>query len=417
MRVSSALLVVILAALGLRILFILYFGIPPAVLDAHEYDVMAKNILAGRALDAPVAGEPELPIRVPVYGCFVAAIYGASATSQMAVVGAQILASTLLCALVFYLSWRYLRDTWAAFTGALLLALHLPSAVHCGVLYSDTLFALLLGVSFLVILRLLERLSIPWAVATGLILGLTTLCKAAAQMIIVLVILLIFLAKETPMRRKAALSAVALAGFLAVMAPWVIRNYVRHDAFVPTGTLFGFNFLTGNYEELVPPKGIVRPALSAEMLRKADGMNWIAKNRYFADEGKRIFIQNLPDLPRRAILKTAIIFIDYPRLSLINNIAYNAVIGPKWAITIVWAGVLQNSLYVLLALAAVFSCRGASGRIVLLTVFLLLYFWAGYVLTRSLSRYSISLYPYLCLFAGCTLSRRLGYWRQTRASS
>jgi len=417
MKTGSALLVIILAALGARVLFVWYFGIPPAFLDAHEYDVMAKNILAGRALDAPVAGEPELPIRVPVYGYFIAASYKALGASQMAVVGAQILVSTLLSALVFYVGWRYLRDKWAAFIGALLLALHLPSIVHCGVLYPDTLFAMLLGVSFLTLLKLLERQSMPWAIAAGLILGLTTLCKAAAQMIIVLAILLVFLTKGASMRRRVALSAVALAGFLTVMAPWAIRNYIRYDAFVPTGTLLGFNLLTGNYEELVPPKGVVRPALPAEMLRKAERMNWVEKNNYFRREGKRVFIENLSDFPRRAILKTGIIFADYPRLSLINNIAYDSVISPRRAQMIVWTGVLQNSLYALLALAAVFSCRVASGRVVLLTILLLLYFWAGYVLTRSLSRYSISLYPYVCLFAGCTLSRWLGYYREAGASS
>jgi len=148
--------------------------------------------------------------------------------------------------------------------------------------------------------------------------------------------------------------------------------------------------------------------LSPEMLKKVEKMNWIEKNDYFIREGKRVFVENLSDLPRRVLLNTVIIFVDYPRLSLINNIGYDSVIGPRRAQAIVWTSVLQNSLYLLLALGAVFSCRGASRRVVLLTVLLLLYFWAGYVLTRSLSRYSISLYPYVCIFSGCTLSRWLG---------
>ena len=407
MKAKSGLLIVALVALLMRALFVLFFGVPPALLDAQEYKIMAENILAGQALDAPRVGEPDLPIRVPLYGYFIALVYRAFGVSEKAVVVVQILVSTLLSVLVFSLGRRYFDDDWAAFTGAMLLALHLPSIVHCGVLYPDTLFALLVGVSFFTILRLLERKTIYWAIATGLILGVSTLCKAAAQLVIILVIFLVFLMAKTSMRRRAALSAAALAAFLAVMAPWVIRNYVRFDAFVPTGTLFGFNFLTGAHEELTPPKGIAKPALSPEMLKEAEGMNWVEKDSYFLEEGKRMFIKNLSDLPRRATLKTGIIFIDYPRLSLIDNIAYDSVIGPRWARTIVWTGVLQNSLYVLLALAAAFSCRNTSGRIVLLTILLLLYFWAGYVLTRSLSRYSIPLYPFICLFAGCALSRWL----------
>jgi len=145
------------------------------------------------------------------------------------------------------------------------------------------------------------------------------------------------------------------------------------------------------------------------MLKNTEEMNWIEKNDYFIREGKRVFVENLSDLPRRVLLKTGIIFVDYPMLSLINNIGYYSVIGPRRAQAIVWTSVFQNSLYVLLALGAVFSCRGACRRVVLLTMLLLLYFWAGYVVTRSLSRYSISLYPYVCIFSGWTLSRWLGF--------
>lgn len=409
MKTSWALLIVFLAGFTARMLFVWIFGIPPAILDGHEYDVMARNIIAGRALDTAPASEPDLPIRVPLYGFFVAAIYTIFGTSLMAVVVAQILASTILSLLVFHLGRRCFKNAWSAFAGALLLALHLPSVVHCGVLYPDTLFALLLCVSFLTILRLLETFNIPWAIVAGLMLGLTTLCKEAAQLFVVLVVILVFFAKAPSMRRRTALSAAVLAGFLAVMAPWTIRNCVRYHAFVPTGTLSGFNFLTGNYRELLPPGSVPKSLLPPDILKKSEEMNWIDKNDYFIREGKRVFIENLSDLPRRVLLKTGIIFVDYPRLSLTNNIGYDSVIGPRRAQAIVWAGVLQNSLYVLLALGAVFSCRGASRRVVLLAVLLLFYFWAGYVLTRSLSRYSISLYPLVCIFSGCTLSRWLGF--------
>jgi len=410
-NVKAAFWVVILASLVVRALFVLIFGMPPPILDAHEYDVMARNILAGRELDARPAGEPALPIRVPLYGYFVALVYWAFGAHPNAVVGVQIVLSTLLSALVFYLALRYCGDGWGAFAAAMLFAFHLPSAIHCGVLYPDTLFALLVGMSVVVTLRLLETATWPWALLTGSVLGLATLCKAAGQLMIALVVLLIFVGTKLSLKRRASLAVLAIVGFLVVMSPWVLRNYVKYNAFVPTGTLFGFNFMTGNYEELVPPEGVAKPALPPEMFKKAASMNWIEKDRYFTSQGVHIFVRNLSGLPRRALLKTGIILIDYPRLSLLNNIGYYTTIRPVLRPVIVWAGVVENSLYVLLALGAIVFCRSADRRLVMLVVLLMLYFLSGYILTRALSRYSLVLYPYICLFAGCVLSRLRVGWR------
>ena len=110
MKAKSGLLIVALVALLMRALFVLFFGVPPALLDAQEYKIMAENILAGQALDAPRVGEPDLPIRVPLYGYFIALVYRAFGVSEKAVVVVQILVSTLLSVLVrpeqgAYLAW------------------------------------------------------------------------------------------------------------------------------------------------------------------------------------------------------------------------------------------------------------------------------------------------------------------------
>lgn len=405
MSTRAALLLIFLTSLLVRGLFVWVFGIPPVIMDGHEYDVMAKNILAGNPLDRQPPGEAEFPIRVPLYGYFVALVYRAFGAFPSAVVGVQIVLSTLLSALVFYLGLRYLGDRWAAFAAAMLLSLHLPSAIHCGVLYPDTLFALLVGISVVVILRLLERTTWLWALATGVILGIATLCKAAGQLMIALVVLLIFVATKLSLKRRASLAVVTIVGFVIVMSPWVIRNYVKYHAFIPTGTLFGLNFLTGNYRDFPPRDNIARPLLLPDVFEKSLSMNWVEKNKYLRAEGMRTFIQNLSDLPRRVFIKTLVVLIDYPRLTLLNNVGYYTIIRPGVSRVLVWAGVLQNSLYILLALGAILLCRSADKRLVMLAVLLVVYFLSGYVLTRALSRYGLVFYPYICLFGGCTLSK------------
>ncbi|MCD6328312.1 glycosyltransferase family 39 protein [bacterium] len=412
-----AILIIVVAALLPRVLFIARFGFPTAQLDAHEYKVMAENILAGRDLNHTPDGLPDYPIRVPLYGILAAGIMRLCGNSEGPVVAAHIVISSLLCIFVFLLGVKFL-DPLGALIGAVLLAFHLPSIVHCGVLYADTFFALCLAFCFFSALRLSEDKTARWAALTGVSIGLTTLCKAAGQGLVIVAILLLVLVNRPPWRRLAALSGIMIGAFIIVMSPWVIRNYNRFGAFVPTGTLAGFNFLTGNYEMLVPPKGLLRPALPIDMLQKSLKMSWAERDAYFRDEGFRMFWRNLSDLPRRAFLKTGIIFIDYPRLSLLTNIAYDSMIGPRGVRVITWTGVAQNSLYVLLAVMALLLCRKAPRRLVVLTLILMLYFWTGYVLTRSLSRYSIPLYPYICLFAGCTLSALIGrIWERMRAVS
>lgn len=403
MKTSTAVLTVALTALFARILFVWVFGIPPALLDAHEYRVMAENLLAGRNLNTTPEGEADLPIRVPLYAFFVAGLFAVFGVSTKPVVAAHIIASAMLAVLVFLIGRKCFKDDRVALVGALLLAIHLPSMVHCGVLYPDTLFAFLLGCASLATLTLFRRPSVKWALGCGLLLGISTLTKAAGQGLIALLLVFLLFALKAPFRRRLALSAVALAAFLLVMGPWAIRNWSRYGTFLPTGTLAGFNFLTGNYEELVPPKGTIRAALSPEVFQRAEKMSWIEKDKYFFEEGKKVFRKNLRNLPKRALLKTSIVFIDYPRLSLLDNIAYDSVIGPRRGAVLVWTSVAQNVTYILLALLAVFFCKGSDRKLLVMTVFMLLYFWLGYVLTRALSRYSISLYPYICLFSGCTL--------------
>lgn len=404
-REWQVVLTIIFLALGFRLLFIGFFGHPNIILDAREYEVMAENILAGRDLNTTPSDVPQFPVRVPVYGLFIAMIFGILGHSASRVIAAQTVVSAGLCALTYLIASRSLGNRRTAVIAGLLMAAHLPSWVHCGVLYPDTLFALLLGISVWGALQLVETLSWKWALGTGALVGFSTLCKAAGQGLVIVFVILLFILGKTHLRRKAGLGALLLAGFVVVMAPWIARNYVKFHAFVPTGTLAGFNFLTGNYRQLVPKENTVMAALPPDMLEKSLKMNWIDRDAYFRREGYKVFRQNISDLPRRAILKTGIIFVDYPRLSLMDNIGYNTVISPRRSKAITWAGVVQNSAYVLLALLAILLCRGARRRFVVLVVLLLLYFWAGYVLTRSLSRYSVPLYPYICILSACSLSK------------
>lgn len=391
-----------IAALVPRIVFLALAGVPPAFLDAHEYKVMAENLLAGRDLNAASPGEPELPIRVPLYAIFVAAVFKLIGHSEKAVVAVQTLIASATILVLFLLARRYFCS-FVALAAPLLVALHLPSIVHCGVLYPDTLFALLVLVFVYVVLTLVDTPNRAKALAAGSLAGLSTLCKAAGQGLIIILIVAIASRRSLSRRHRAMLCALAFAAFATVMAPWVVRNLVRFGRFVPTGTLAGFNFLTGNYEELVPPKGVARPALPPGMLENASKMDWIDRDRYFFREGIRVFFRNLTSLPKRALIKTAILFIDYPRCSLIDNIAYDAVISQRTSRILVVAGAVQNSIYILLGLCGVFVCIRSNKNLTLLAGAVLLYFWAGYTLTRSLSRYSVTFYPLICLFSGCAL--------------
>src|SRR2546423_2733798 len=92
------------------------------------------------------------------------------------------------------------------------------------------------------------RRCVPWAVLTGVLVGLAALTRTNG--IILLLALTLAVAGATTRRRRfgwAAPAGLVVATVLTI-APWTIRNYFEFHAFIPVSTEVGYT-LAGTYNQ------------------------------------------------------------------------------------------------------------------------------------------------------------------------
>ncbi len=102
-----------------------------------------------------------------------------------------------------------------------------------GSLMSETLYGVLVGAGLLAALRLLDRPSLPMALALGALIGLAALTRAEALLFLPLLALPVcLLGRRAAPRWGLRLLAVCAAAVI-VIAPWTIRNWSAFDQLVP----------------------------------------------------------------------------------------------------------------------------------------------------------------------------------------
>jgi len=196
----------------------------PARLDGDEpaYDRLARAFLAGHGIDWPG--------RVPLYPLWLAAVYAASGGSYRAVPIAQaFLGATAIP--VAYLLGRRVFGHAAGLLTALGVALSCQLVLEVRPLMSEVLFT---PVVLLAMLLLWDATREPagWRVAlAGAAVGVADLVRPTL-LFFPLVAPLAFAGRESA-RRAARHGLVYALGAALVVAPWLVRNYVRYHAVFP----------------------------------------------------------------------------------------------------------------------------------------------------------------------------------------
>lgn len=216
------------AGLVVRILYLLVVVDDRAPLsDADQYLDIARNVARGRgmAMQWPQLHVHPTAFRPPVFPLLLGGwirVFGSSvfaARSLNALIGLGVIAAT-------YLVSCRLGGRRAGLVAALLVTLYPPLLANDATTLAEPLGLLLL------IGMLASFLSRRWW-ALGLLGGLLTLTKPAAQGLLVPVLLVVIglcLRDQGEGRewRRAALAAATVLGCAgAVVAPWVVRNHVR----------------------------------------------------------------------------------------------------------------------------------------------------------------------------------------------
>lgn len=235
-RPSSKEILVPLAIFGLafavRMFFIDRFHTQPGN-DLLWNDAVGWNLAKGIGFTSSLT-EPRVPgiFRTPGYPGYLALVYLLFGHSYYAAyVGQGILDS--LCAVILYFVGMQCLGKRIATTGGFLYALYPYPAIFCGVLHQDILLVFSV---MLVLLILIHALRVPdrgrlWFVLGGAV-GFAALVRGNFLLFIVVpAISLLFHQMAGALKLRALL--LLTAGFVLLLLPWVVRNYLVFHSFPP----------------------------------------------------------------------------------------------------------------------------------------------------------------------------------------
>jgi len=199
--------------------------------DEHDFNTTAQNVVQGNGFSRIPNSSVPMIRRVPLYPLFLALIYRSCGHSVGAVRVLQmfLVAST---ALIGYLTARVIFKGKSSFLTLLLIGLWPPLIVFSTRIMSEILNTFLLSLTTLCLVVLLRRRGMMLAFISGLLIGITTLCKATTVLFPIFVFLFLILVYRS---KKEALYHGLIVIFAAAIAisPWTIRNYLQFKSFIP----------------------------------------------------------------------------------------------------------------------------------------------------------------------------------------
>lgn len=254
-RPDVVVLLLVVAALAIRLAFVA--ATPGYVLtgDASDYDGHGRSIASGGGFSDTLAYGRPTAFRPPGYPYVLGAVYrlpGVDRGNERSRIDAariaQAFIGTLVVALIGVLAAQ-LAGRRVGLVALGLAAVYVPLITVGGSVMSEPLFAVFMLGALVAVLR--QRRSAHryrWAVAVGVLAGLSILTRANA--LVLLLPLALAAWNVRPRLSRAALGppAVLCAVALLTVAPWTVRNALKFDMVVPVSTQLG-SALAGTYND------------------------------------------------------------------------------------------------------------------------------------------------------------------------
>jgi len=224
------------------------FALKYSVLFQDGYDLIANNLIHGHGYrwDANMG---ETMIREPGYPLFLAVVFKLGGYNLEVTRFANWLLSIGIAIMIMRLARLLTDDERIALIASLLFVFN-PGTLICeargGV---EVLFIFVILVFMLLLHRAVERQS-PWRyLIAGLALGVVVQVRSTPLLFPGLLMLFLVLTSKSTRERLRAVRNVAILtlGMVAVMTPWIIRNYLLVHEFVPTATVQGLALQEGQY--------------------------------------------------------------------------------------------------------------------------------------------------------------------------
>ena len=219
-------LIIFLVALSLRLIYLAsrWSLLPDWNVDAIGYHQLAVNLIQ-RGIFSLNTESPFQPdsIRTPAYPLFIALIYLAIGIAPRAVVVAQSILDAITALMAMGIVVNLKQPKYAALVVGLLYAFYPEAWRYSAELYAEVVFAFGLTLIFLMVSRLPNMPGAWGGALLGGACGLGLLIKPTPLLLPVILGMVLLV------KRRFRQTAMAVAAFGVILAPWVIRNLSVFD--------------------------------------------------------------------------------------------------------------------------------------------------------------------------------------------
>jgi 4-amino-4-deoxy-L-arabinose transferase-like glycosyltransferase len=213
-----------------------FFDILPG--DLGSYDRWATKIVNDGWIGK------EIFYQDPLYSYFLALIYKTIGRDFLWVYGIQALLGSVTAVLIYLIGQRTFGRV-AGITGGLLYSFYAPAIYFDGLLLKVSLSAFLITASLYYLLK--DPFDRPRAclLISGIFLALTVLTRGNFFILLPVMLFVIAFNSKASFKNKLGMAGLYLIGFIMIIAPVSVRNYVVGDDWVLTTAQAGQNFYTG----------------------------------------------------------------------------------------------------------------------------------------------------------------------------
>lgn len=398
----QGILMILLFALMIRVAYFIVVDPPTSWHDASIHDGIAQSLLSGEGYS--LEGDPSAA-REPGYAMFfLVPTYFIFGHSILAVQIIQTILSLVMIGGVYRIGEK-LMSPLAGLIGAFLLAINLSSIIYVGEILTENFYTFTLFVGVITFLIAVQKKSQWIFFVSGLIFGLATLTRFNTALIFMILFFVLWIIQKS-FKKAFTRSLLVGLGIVLMVTPWIVRNYIQFDQFVPGRMGSGKIIWSGSY---VPWGG--------ERLGEIYELEvFIGVDKLPIDEQDDIFmkqaLQNIKDDP----LGVAWIWARKPfKILLVDEMALyfneeNALIS-NYDITflkenpgvITFIRISFEAFHLLLIMLACYGWRLLYRRdqaVALTFAAVIIYALSSYIPMNGVPRYLVPLWPYLMVFDG-----------------
>lgn len=394
-------ILLLLAALAIRVAFVLAVPPEPPYADSLEYDTIGWNLASGGGFSME-PGKPT-PVRPPGFPAALAAVYSVFGHSLQAAALLNAVLGAFTALALYGLAGRLFGGKYGLLAGWFYAFYPVPVA-YSSLLLSETLFTLLFTLSLYCFYRGASEDRRAWALLAGAVLGAATLTRATTILFPAGMVAAGLLLGGLRSWRN---SALLLLGFAAALAPWTWRNYSAFGEFMPVSRdksalpvlATGYEAAGFTYAEGVAEAGRRRAALVASGATVVGGDYGAEMDAGFRRDGLAMIAANPLGYLRLAVKRgfkywfsshSSVFGIDQP-------VSEYRAAGEYWPLAGRLALAALHAAVLLLALAGMFRTRAIWRRWAVLA--LALAYFNMHIFFDMCPRYLVPIFPCLLAFA------------------